>query len=410
MFSPRATIQAKRAVRALLQNIHLIHPHHHQNLPGRQYATSLRNAKGQPFRAPSVLKKSRTTSNPTTHRQLFQESDIPALKLIQDFLSHPEQRLYRCISAEECRDVALRFASVARGPKESPAWKGALLRDHNIDPRTLYCAAIPLIAPQGGLGNIGNYMLMTASSLGYTPATLSLIRSLLDASDELFPRLKANLGDAVVRFIQLVRTERSPDVLTLRGLWLLREGHSDAYALKYFDQALEAARRIPDGDADRQHTQQQQQQQRTASTRDPRWTFEGSCHLKRGLILARQGRTDEAIASFKVVALELDLADGYVELAKLLPPDAPERESYLLRAAQSGNSEACRLLALDMAEKAANPRLPWSDRSDAAGMAHEWSQVVVDPKGREELAAQVAEKAKAVFTGAQSGFLWKLAG
>jgi tetratricopeptide (TPR) repeat protein len=259
-------------------------------------------------------------------------------------------------------------------------------------------------------------MLMTASSLGYTPATLSLIRIILDAPDERFVRLKTDLGDAVVRFLQLVRTERSPDVLTLRGLWLLREGHSDVYALKYFDQALEAAARsIPPDCGGTVHHQQQQgttasSSSSSSSAREPRWTFEGSCHLKRGLILARQGRTEEAIASFKIVALELDLADGYAELANLLPPDAPEREGYLLRAAQAGHVEACRLLALDMAEKAVDRGLPWSDRRDAAGLAHEWSQVVTDPKRREELAVEVAEKAREVLARAQGGLLWKLTG
>ncbi|KAK4239866.1 hypothetical protein C8A03DRAFT_32061 [Achaetomium macrosporum] len=401
MFSSRAPIPAKRAARALLQNNIVIPPlHHSQALPTRQYA---KQVPIQPMRAPSTLKHNRTASKPTTHHLLFQESDVPALESWEECLSQPEQRPYRCLSAEESHNVALRFASVARRTKESSAWKGALLRDHNIDPRTLYCTAIPLLnIAKGKARHMGLYMLMTASGFGYTPATLSLIRLLLNASDEVYPRLKAEFGDAAARFIQLLRTERSPDVLTLRGLWLLRDGHGDAYALSYFDEALAAARDIRDDDADRRYTAQQ-------GPREPRWAYEGSCHLKRGLILAKQGRTDEAIASFKVAALELDLADGYAELAKLLPRDTRERETYLLRAAQGGNFEACRLLALDMAEKAADPRLSWSDRNDAAGMAREWSQVVPDLKMREELAAQVAERARDVIARAKRGFLWKLA-
>ncbi|AEO68883.1 e78fdafe-4033-4a4d-a8f8-5b3655952946 [Thermothielavioides terrestris] len=248
--------------------------------------------------------------------------------------------------------------------------------------------------PSQKLSFVGFHMLMTASSLGYAPATLSLMAVLARAPDDMFSRWKPQLRDVEARFKRLLQTEKTPDALTLQGLLYLRERQSDAHALRYFDHAIQAARRMSPHNPDHphQHSPPTTHQPAGPSTRPPRWTYEGSCYLERGHILLRQGQTDEATASFRVAALELDLADGYAELAKLLPPGAPTRETYLLKAAQAGNLEACRLLALDAADKAADPARGRAERAEAATLAREWALVEPDVGRREALLAQVAER------------------
>lgn len=234
-------------------------------------------------------------------------------------------------------------------------------------------------------------MCLTASNLGYAPATLSLIALMASSDDQASSNQRASLPDVENRFKRLLQTEHNPDVLTLQGLMYLRDRRADAYALRYFDQAIQAARRIPYDESPSPTSQPHQQPPVSAPTaRPPRWTYEGPCHLERGIILAKQGRTAEAEASLRIAALELDLADGYAELAKLLPQTAPERETYLLKAAQAGNAEACRVLALDAADTAADSALPRADREAGADMAYEWALVEPDLAKREELLSQVA--------------------
>jgi tetratricopeptide (TPR) repeat protein len=236
-------------------------------------------------------------------------------------------------------------------------------------------------------------MLMTASSLGYIPSTLSLMRMLTGVPKQAFSKVKLAFRDAEAQFRRLVQAENNPDAFTIQGLLLQQEGRADSSALNYFDKAIEtAARNTPPSAEDQPKPAKQ-------AVRSPRWAYEGTCHQQRGLILLRKGRTEEAVASFRIVALELDLADGHAELAKLLPRDAPERETCLLKAAQAGNFEACRLLALDLADKAADPALPKADRIGAGNMAHEWAQIDPDPTRREELGAQVAERTREVMGG-----------
>jgi Tfp pilus assembly protein PilF len=228
------------------------------------------------------------------------------------------------------------------------------------------------------------HMLTAASSLGYTPSTLSLIRILTQAGNVKLTERREMFRDTVARFKQLLQTGKNPDALTLQGLLLLREGN-DTYALKYFDQAIEAARSKDSAD-----------QQLSPAVRKPRWSYEGSCHQQRGLVLMKQGQREAATAAFKTVALELNLAEGYLELAKLLPQNAPERETYLIKAAQAGKFEACERLALDAIDKAVEPGLSQADRKYAAKMAYEWA--LIEPKSdkREKLTSLVAERFKGV--------------
>ncbi len=239
-------------------------------------------------------------------------------------------------------------------------------------------------------------MLMTASSLGYIPSTLSLMRILLGTSKQFFSRARPAFRDVEAQFRRLLQTGQSPDAFTLQGLLLQQEGRADTYVLSYFNKAIDTAARNTPPIAEDQPTPANKA---TSAARKPRWAYEGTCHQQRGLILLRQGRTEEALASFRIVALDLNLAQGYTELAKLLPRDAPARETYLLKAAQAGNSEACRMLALEFADRAADPALPKKDRILAGNMAHEWAQINPDATARGEVEALVAERTGEVMGG-----------
>ena len=238
-------------------------------------------------------------------------------------------------------------------------------------------------------------MLLTASNLGYVPSTLTTMG--IGAQSNRLPNFSKSPAWRVfdTHFKRLLRTENNPDVFTLQGLLLQHQGQADSYVMSFFDKAIQAAGSTPLSTAD----QPTPVKQDTPAVRKPRWTYEKLCHLGRGRLLLKSSRTEEALAAFKIAALELDHPDGYVELVKLLPQDAPERETYLLMAAQANNFEACRLLALHMADRAADPALPRDERVRASKMAHEWAAVEPDAAVREQVGAQVAEKLSAASLG-----------
>lgn len=232
------------------------------------------------------------------------------------------------------------------------------------------------------------HMLMTASTLKYSPSTLSLIRMLAGYEGERFARNKAQFRDAITNFQNLLRTERTPDALTLQGLLLVREGR-DLDALRCFNQAIQASAKENGSASDKD------QPTTIPAIRKPKWTYEPTLHQNRGLILLRQGRTEEATASFKIAALELDMPEAYLSLAKLLPQRAPEKETYLLKAAQAGSFEACELLALGLLDKIAEPEIAEEDRVFAARMAGEWALLLPEEEKREKLKALLAERLEA---------------
>lgn len=236
-------------------------------------------------------------------------------------------------------------------------------------------------------------MLLTASELGYEPSTLSLMAQVVQDPGYDQKSLSGRFRDLHEHFKRLLLTRGGPDSLTVQGLAFLRLGDESA-ALRYFDRAIAAAGSeanpqpitiSPLGSANDR-----------AATRKPRWWYEGLCQEKRGLVLLKQGRLGEAAAAFRVAALELGLQESYFQLAKLVPQGRPERETYLLRAAQAGNFEACRCLALDAADKATQPGLPQAEREDMANMAQEWARLEPDAVKRRELMSLLTHKLKGV--------------
>jgi hypothetical protein len=230
-------------------------------------------------------------------------------------------------------------------------------------------------------------MLLTASSLGYTPSTVTLV-STLSRSEGRKRLANSSFKAVLTRFDQVLRTEKNPDAFTLQARLCLQEGQSATTALRYFDKAIDAARSLPPGGA---YGGPEPGTRRDLTARKPRWSLERDCYQKRGEILLQQNRKAEAIASFKIAALELNHADGYAELAKLMPQDEPKRRAYLIKAAQAGNFEACGLVALLFANLAAEPARPRGHRIALRSLAYEWASIDPDFKKRDELQAQVME-------------------
>ena len=230
-------------------------------------------------------------------------------------------------------------------------------------------------------------MLLTASSLGYTPSTVTLV-SILSRSVGRKRLANSSFSDALTRFDRVLRTEKNPDALTLQGLLCLQEGQTATTALRWFDKAIHAARSLPPSGA---YGGPEPGTRKDPTARKPRWSLERDCYQKHGEIMLQQNRKAEAMASFKIAALELNHADGYAELAKLTPQDEPGRSVYLMKAAQGGNFEACGIVALFFANLAAQPARRRSHRRVLRSLAYEWASIDPDFKKRDELQAQVAE-------------------
>jgi tetratricopeptide (TPR) repeat protein len=230
-------------------------------------------------------------------------------------------------------------------------------------------------------------MLMTASSLQYAPATVMLMAMLANVPKEQFLEARrTSFREVDAHFRYLLRTDPAYDILAVQALTLQKEGRPDAEALKCFDKAIQAAPRTTPPSASGSET--------PPAVRTPNWAFESICHQHRGQILLRQGRIEDALAAFKIVALELDVADGHLELAKLLPDHDPQRKTSLLNAAQAGLFEASSMLASLLADEAAAPGLSPPERQFARDLAWEWAQINPDKTDRAVVQALVLERFK----------------
>lgn len=211
---------------------------------------------------------------------------------------------------------------------------------------------------------VGMRMLQTASTLGFPPSTLSLIRAFEMTPSQSTARSKADAYLTAVdqRFRRLLQTNPSSDIYTLQGLILFNRKAPDAQALRYFDLALHEATDHPPPLPTVAATPDSSGSE--PRRRNPRWTYEAICHRHRATLLFRQKHhveeaRAEAFASLEVLAFELGDPKAYTQLAKRLLPGftgggvSSERgytladcEDFLTRAAQSGDWEACELLAM----------------------------------------------------------------
>ncbi|KAJ4391616.1 hypothetical protein N0V93_005235 [Gnomoniopsis smithogilvyi] len=253
---------------------------------------------------------------------------------------------------------------------------------------------------------LGTHMLRSASELGYTPSTLSLVRVFRSVPPHMFDRAANTVmyREANARFQEIVKAGTDPDALTLQGIIHAKsvEKGSRLKALAAFSQATtawqtrqrengsvtkEIAAVVPgkgtqasaatsdcvtnsdavDAAADRRFT--------LPPPRQPRWEWEVSCILGQANILVQSRETtEEALKLFKVAALELDNPVGFLMLAKLMdgPRDSPERRVYLLKAAVSGDTEACQELGELEALAAARNDLSQKQRTEHKMLSKEW--------------------------------------
>ena len=236
---------------------------------------------------------------------------------------------------------------------------------------------------------LGMHILHSASELGYTPSTLNLARLMSTVAAKNSKAVANSLlfQKADARFREIVRKGKDPNALTLQGLIYAGRGQ-DGPALTAFDNAQRVGASSGWSKAQQLGSPAALQETATASrgkkdsepmattvVRPKRWDWEPSCVLGRGRILLKQGRGQDAEAAFRRAALELDNAEGYLALAQLLPKDSPQREEYLTKAAISGVTEACALLAEVERAKAEQPE---SDKEQVRmhdRLSREWSNL-----------------------------------
>lgn len=249
-------------------------------------------------------------------------------------------------------------------------------------------------------------MLRSASELGYTPSTLTLVRIFESMPPEAYQKAsKTQLFLAAdARFQALVREGTDPDALTLRGIVLAKAGDAKR-ALASFRRAVTAWNtshnstsagvagqagydQSPDGVAAAALAAGQQEYVLPAP-REPRWEWEVSCILGQADILRGQGSAEEAHGLLRIAALELDHPRAFLELAKLMPGprDSPERRAYLLKAATSGEAEACRELGRLERAAAAQRGLSNKERAELDMISKEWFRLA-DGEGLREIEAE----------------------
>lgn len=212
--------------------------------------------------------------------------------------------------------------------------------------------------------------------------------------------------EANARFQDAVKAGTDPDALTLQGIIHAKavDKGSQLKALAAFDQATKAWQRRQrengtlgeetEADVPGKGTQVLAATSKcatssdaagdTASTnrhyalpppREPRWDWEVSCILGQANILVKDRDTaEEALKLFRVAALELDNPLGFLMLAKLMggPRDSPKRRVYLLKAAISGETDACREIGELEALAAANQDISQNERAEHDMLSKEW--------------------------------------
>lgn len=209
--------------------------------------------------------------------------------------------------------------------------------------------------------------------------------------------------DADARFQALVSGGADPDALTLQGVILAGEGHSkramqmfrraeDAWKKKKTHEAGAAAAAAAaatgaastvggEGTASRKPratapaTAGQDDDYVLPPPRLPRWEWEVSCVLFQADILRAQGAISEAERLYRVAALELDNPRAFLQLAELLrgsARDGPERRAFVLKAAISGERDACREMGELEKAAAARTGLSSRERAERDRVSMEW--------------------------------------
>lgn len=254
-------------------------------------------------------------------------------------------------------------------------------------------------------------MLRSASELGYSPSTLTLVRIFRSMPPATFKQRAAHTKlflSADARFKEILQRGTDPDALTLQGIIDAKHGGTEK-ALAMFRRATRAWEKANPGShgVDGQTESKSPAPERRASTagrpgvtdesndrhglgeatpdeeftlpppREPRWEWEVSCVLGQANALRDLGKRREAEELYRVAALELDNPRAFLELSKLMegPRDSPRRRTYLLKAAISGEVEACREMAKLENLAATKKSLSEKERAEHKLMSMEWMRL-----------------------------------
>lgn len=270
--------------------------------------------------------------------------------------------------------------------------------EHNLSPYLLHWIGIILMCGNTAQRwRLGTHMLRSASEQDYAPSTLSLMRIFHSMPTKLFQERAARSNiylSAKQRFHQIVKEGTDPDALTLQGIIFAKEGDGKR-ALVAFRRATKAWEKTaaagvaqgisqsvsesqPDSSVDDSSVHKVQVTKNgeviLPQPREPRWEWEVSCVRGMADLLVKEGQTEEARKLYSVAALELDNPHAFLSLAKMMdgPPDRPERRTYMLKAAISGDLDACSEMATMERFAAKKEGISIQEINDHKMLSREW--------------------------------------
>ncbi|KAG8156677.1 hypothetical protein KVR01_013468 [Diaporthe batatas] len=316
-------------------------------------------------------------------RWIFSPADVPPIK---DWTASIEGLGAKHMTPLQCMEAAQRYVSAATQRESS--WRPRLEKDFDLPVFLLHWVAILLIADtSASRWKLGTHMLRSASELGYNPSTLTLTRILTSMPPAMQKKAAASkmFIDANSRFQKLLQNDTDPNALTLQGRTFAKKGTQahDRQALDSFRRAEKAWEAKAKSSAPSQASERPSFDIKKGSDpdyvslpepREPRWEWEVTWALEQARILEKQKRTDEARDMYRVAALELDNPQGFWNLSRLMegPRDSPERRTYLLKAAITGEQEACREMGVLEKMAAERQDLADRDRADRELLSREW--------------------------------------
>ncbi|PSR94274.1 hypothetical protein BD289DRAFT_150589 [Coniella lustricola] len=315
-------------------------------------------------------------------KQLFNARDVPNLP---EWTVSLEGLGNKHLTAMECMEAALRYVAVAT--QYESEWRGKLATEANLTPHLLHWLGILLLtgntAPRWRLGT---HMLRSASELGYTPSTLTLVRTFRSMPTAMFEqkgRSSKMYRAADARFQEMIKDGKDPDALTLLGTIEAKESGNPEQALNTFKLANKAWEDANPNSMSSKQTETEGIRAPDASSgpyitlpppREPRWEWEVTSLLGQADILLKLGREQEAVDLYRVAALELDNPHAFLQLAKLMRGSlaSPERRTYLLKAAISGSPEACRAMGRLEGLVAKDETISQKERAQHELLSKEW--------------------------------------
>ncbi|KAI1203758.1 hypothetical protein F5X97DRAFT_879 [Nemania serpens] len=367
-------------------------------------------------------------------RKRFTRADVPPL----EFWDTARAPLATDLSADECLQAARTYVDAAL--KDASGWQRRLIatdddglttqrsspngqsslgrgkgedqdRGKTLSASTLHYVAVAIVinTADNMVRNIGMHMLHTLTRLDYAPSILTLVRMALRRKqhgspplepavkglDRILRRVGDGGGGGGGKFVYKDgMSEFAADACTLRALMYAAEDtrEGDNNALRWFRRAYEVDAATaplkppvedgattaqeggvhgganPGGDDDVE-----------GASFNPRWQWKLSFALGVAAIRLKRGETAKALDMYAVAAAELDAADGYVGMVKLLEEmgkaDTDEYAAALEKAATSGDQPAAQKMAEREWKRAAEGGLSKWEKRKRQVLAEEWMAI-----------------------------------